>query len=107
MSAFVIGRDALDAFGRLYPWTRAQSTGWSGAIPSIDDQGRLLGTVIEADLTSCRVLTILHPSFNAAGVVSRTRDKRHPDRGRRLRGRGAVRLYRPVPGVEWRRWGMR
>ena len=40
----------------------------------IDDQGRLLGTVIEADLTSCRVLTILHPSFNAAGVVSRTWD---------------------------------
>ena len=26
------------------------------------------------DFTSCKVMTILHPSFNAAGVVSRTRD---------------------------------
>ena len=30
--------------------------------------------VREADLTSCKIMTILHPSFNAAGVVSRTRD---------------------------------
>ena len=34
----------------------------------------LLGVVREADLTSCKVMTVLHPSFNAAGVVSRTRD---------------------------------
>ena len=30
--------------------------------------------VVEAGPTSCKVMTILHPSFNAAGVVSRTRD---------------------------------
>ena len=40
----------------------------------ISDEGYLLGVVREADLTSCKVMTILHPSFNAAGVVSRTRD---------------------------------
>ena len=40
----------------------------------ISDEGYLLGMVTEADLTSCKVMTILHPSFNAAGVVSRTRD---------------------------------
>ena len=30
--------------------------------------------VVEAEPTSCKVMTILHPSFNAAGVVSRTRE---------------------------------
>ena len=40
----------------------------------ISDQGYLLGMVVEADTTSCKVMTILHPSFNAAGVVSRTRE---------------------------------
>ena len=40
----------------------------------ISDEGYLLGVVREADLTSCKIMTILHPSFNAAGVVSRTRD---------------------------------
>jgi len=44
-SSFVIGRDPLDSF-------------WGFTL----------------DLTSCKVMTILHPSFNAAGVVSRTRD---------------------------------
>ena len=39
-----------------------------------DDEGYLLGVVREADLTSCKVMTILHPSFNAAGVISRTRE---------------------------------
>ena len=40
----------------------------------ISDKGYLIGTVAEVDTTSCKVLTILHPSFNAAGVVSRTRE---------------------------------
>ncbi len=40
----------------------------------ISDRGYLLGMVVEADPTSCKVMTILHPSFNAAGVVSRTRE---------------------------------
>ena len=56
VSSFVIGRDPLDSF---YGFTL--------------DQGSL-GVVTEVDLTSCKVMTILHPSFNAAGVVSRTRD---------------------------------
>ena len=30
--------------------------------------------VVEVDATSCKVMTILHPSFNAAGVISRTRE---------------------------------
>ena len=73
VSAFVIGRDALDAFGG-FTLDKGTVNGVERGDTVIDDQGRLLGTVIEADLTSCRVLTILHPSFNAAGVVSRTRD---------------------------------
>ena len=40
----------------------------------VSDQGYLLGMVVEAEPTSCKVMTILHPNFNAAGVVSRTRD---------------------------------
>ena len=40
----------------------------------ISDRGYLVGVVVEADTTSCKVMTILHPSFNAAGVVSRTRE---------------------------------
>ena len=73
VSAFVIGRDGMDAFGGF---TLDQGTvhGVERGDTVIDDEGQLLGTVIEADLTSCRVLTILHPSFNAAGVVSRTWD---------------------------------
>ena len=73
VSAFVIGRDAMDAFGGF---TLDQGTvhGVERGDTVIDDEGRLLGTVIEAGLTSCLVLTILHPSFNAAGVVSRTWD---------------------------------
>ena len=57
-SSFVIGRDPLDSF-------------WGFTL----DRGTLDGVAVnEADLTSCKVMTILHPSFNAAGVVSRTRD---------------------------------
>ena len=41
---------------------------------NFSDRGYLLGMVVEADPTSCKVMTILHPSFNAAGVVSRTRE---------------------------------
>ena len=73
VSAFVIGRDALDAFGG-FTLDKGTTQGVERGDTVIDDEGQLLGTVIEADLTSCRVLTILHPSFNAAGVVSRTRD---------------------------------
>lgn len=73
VSAFVIGRDALDEFGG-FTLDKGTTQGIQRGDTVISDEGYLLGTVIEADLTSCKVLTILHPSFNAAAVVSRTRD---------------------------------
>ena len=73
LSGFVIGRDPLDSF---YGFTldRGSLDGVAVNDAVISDEGYLLGVVREADLTSCKVMTILHPSFNAAGVVSRTRD---------------------------------
>ncbi|MGN0706977.1 MAG: rod shape-determining protein MreC [Faecalibacterium sp.] len=73
VSSFVIGRDPLDEFGGF---TLDQGTlaGVKTGDTVLSDEGYLLGTVIEADLTSCKVMTLLHPSFNAAAVVSRTRD---------------------------------
>lgn len=73
VSAFVIGRDPLDEFWG-FTLDRGTLDGVERGDTVISDEGYLLGTVIEADLTSCKVLTILHPSFNAAGVISRTRD---------------------------------
>lgn len=72
-SSFVIGRDPLDAF---WGFTLDKGTLDGVAVNNavISDEGYLLGVVREAELTSCKVMTILHPSFNAAGVVSRTRD---------------------------------
>ena len=72
-SSFVIGRDPLDSF---WGFTLDEGTMDGVAVNDavISDEGYLLGVVREADLTSCKVMTILHPSFNAAGVVSRTRD---------------------------------
>ena len=73
VSGFVIGRDPLDEF---WGFTLDQGTlsGVETGDTVISDEGYLLGTVVEADLTSCKVMTLLHPSFNAAAVVSRTRD---------------------------------
>ena len=73
VSAFVIGRDPLDEFGGF---TLDQGTTDGVAVNDavISDRGYLLGMVVEADATSCKVMTILHPSFNAAGVISRTRE---------------------------------
>ena len=73
VSGFVIGRDPLDEFGGF---TLDKGTADGGAVNNavISDRGYLLGIVVEADPTSCKVMTILHPNFNAAGVVSRTRD---------------------------------
>ena len=73
VSSFVIGRDPLDSFyGFTLDKGSLDGVGANDAITS--DEGYLLGVVTEVDLTSCKVMTILHPSFNAAGVVSRTRD---------------------------------
>ena len=73
VSGFVIGRDPLDEFGGF---TLDKGTTDDVAVNDtiISDRGYLVGTVVEVDATSCKVMTILHPSFNAAGVVSRTRE---------------------------------
>lgn len=73
VSSFVIGRDPLDSF---YGFTldKGSLDGVEANDAVTSDEGYLLGVVTEVNLTSCKVMTILHPSFNAAGVVSRTRD---------------------------------
>ena len=73
VSSFVIGRDPLDSF---YGFTldKGSLDGVEANDAITSDEGYLLGVVTEVDLTSCKVMTILHPSFNAAGVVSRTHD---------------------------------
>ena len=73
VSSFVIGRDPLDSF---YGFTldKGSLDGVEANDAITSDEGYLLGVVTEVDLTSCKVMTILHPSFNAAGVVARTRD---------------------------------
>ena len=73
VSSFVIGRDPLDSF---YGFTldKGSLDGVEANDAITSDEGYLLGVVTEVDLTSCKVMTILNPSFNAAGVVSRTRD---------------------------------
>ena len=73
LSGFVIGRDPLDSF---YGFTldRGSLDGVAVNDAVISDDGYLIGMVVEAGATSCKVMTILHPNFNAAGVVSRTRD---------------------------------
>ena len=73
LSSFVIGRDPLDSF---YGFTLDRGTLDGVAVNDavVSDQGYLLGMVVEVEATSCKVMTILHPNFNAAGVVSRTRD---------------------------------
>ena len=73
VSSFVIGRDPLDSFYG-FPLDQGSLDGVEANDAITSDEGYLLGVVTEVDLTSCKVMTILHPSFNAAGVVSRTRD---------------------------------
>ena len=73
VSGFVIGRDPLDEFGG-FTLDKGTADGVAVNNAVISDKGYLLGMVVEADATSCKVMTILHPSFNAAGVVSRTRE---------------------------------
>ena len=67
VSSFVIGRDPLDSF---YGFTLDQGSldGVEANDAITSDEGYLLGVVTEVDLTSCKVMTILHPSFNAAGL---------------------------------------
>ena len=73
VSAFVIGRDPLDEFGG-FTLDQGSTEGVAVNDAIISGRGYLLGVVVEVDATSCKVMTILHPSFNAAGVISRTRE---------------------------------
>lgn len=73
VSGFVIGRDPLDEFGG-FTLDKGTVDGVEVNDTVISDKGYLVGIVTEADATSCKVMTILHPSFNAAGVISRTRE---------------------------------
>ena len=73
LSGFVIGRDPLDSFWG-FTLDRGTLDGVAVDDAVISDEGYLLGMVVEVEATSCKVMTILHPNFNAAGVVSRTRD---------------------------------
>ena len=73
VSAFVIGRDPLDEFGG-FTLDQGSTDGVAVNDAIISVRGYLLGVVVEVDATSCKVMTILHPSFNAAGVISRTRE---------------------------------
>ena len=73
VSAFVIGRDPLDEFGG-FTLDQGSTDGVAVNDAIISDRGYLLGVVVEVDATSGKVMTILHPSFNAAGVISRTRE---------------------------------
>ena len=73
VSAFVIGRDPLDEFGG-FTLDQGSTDGVAVNDAILSDRGYLLGVVVEVDATSCKVMTILHPSFNAAGVISRTRE---------------------------------
>ena len=73
VSAFVIGRDPLDEFGG-FTLDQGSTDGVAVNDAIISDRGYLLGVVVEVDATSYKVMTILHPSFNAAGVISRTRE---------------------------------
>ena len=68
VSGFVIGRDPLDEFGG-FTLDKGTADGVAVNNAVISDRGYLLGVVVEADPTSCKVMTILHPNFNAAGVV--------------------------------------
>lgn len=72
-SGFIIGRDPLDQFGG-FTIDQGSLNGVEKGDIVVSDQGYLVGLVLESGLNSSKVLTILSPSLNAAGVVSRTRD---------------------------------
>ncbi|MBQ8646885.1 MAG: rod shape-determining protein MreC [Oscillospiraceae bacterium] len=72
-SAFVSGRDPLDQFGG-FTVDAGSTDGVEKGDVVVSDKGYLVGLVLDTGLTSSKVLTVLSPSLNAAGVVSRTRD---------------------------------
>lgn len=73
VSAFIIGRDTMDEFGG-FTVDIGTASGIEKGDVVVSDDGYLVGIVREANLTSCKVMTILHPSFAVAAAISRTRD---------------------------------
>ena len=64
VSGFVIGRDPLDEFGG-FTLDKGTADGVAVNNAVISDRGYLLGMVVEADPTSCKVMTILHPTSSS------------------------------------------
>lgn len=73
LQAFVIGRDGLEQFGG-FTVDKGTSQDVSVGDTVVSENNYLVGIVVEANLTSSKVLSVLSPSFNAAGVISRTRE---------------------------------
>ena len=73
LSSFVIGEIRWIPSMASH-WTAARWTAWPSTMPWSATRATCWAWVVEAEPTSCKVMTILHPNFNAAGVVSRTRD---------------------------------
>ena len=71
--AFVIGRDSLEQFGG-FTIDIGSSDGVEKGDTVVSETNQLVGVVVEVNLTSSKVLTVLSPSFNAAGAISRTRE---------------------------------
>lgn len=73
VSAFVIGRDTLDQFSS-FTVDCGSASGIEQGDTVVSNDGYLVGVVQEVNVSSCKVLPILHPGFAAAAAVSRTRD---------------------------------
>ena len=72
LQAFVIGRDGLEQFGG-FTIDKGTMQGVKTGDAVVSENNYLVGVIVEANLTSSKVLSVLSPSFNAAGVISRTR----------------------------------
>ena len=73
LQAFVIGRDGLEQFGG-FTIDKGTVQGVKTGDAVVSENNYLVGVIVEANLTSSKVLSVLSPSFNAAGVISRTRE---------------------------------
>ncbi len=73
LPGFVIGRDPLDQF---YSFTIDVGTkhGVEKGNVVVSEHGYLVGMVLDSTYTSAKVVTILNPTLNVSGMVSRTRD---------------------------------
>ena len=62
LSSFVIGRDPLDSFYGS-SLDRGTLDGVASTMPWSVTKGTCWAMVVEAEPTSCKVMTILHPNF--------------------------------------------